>query len=65
MLCACNIRISLQECNTCEPLGLPPIVYVSKFMIMFVYGHAIDAYDEYCKLGELITMVSLKGFVVG
>jgi hypothetical protein len=34
-------------------------------MIMFAYGHDIDACDEYCKLGELISMVSLKGFVVG
>lgn len=27
--------------------------------------HAIDACDEYCKLGELKAMVSFKGFIVG
>jgi hypothetical protein len=51
-----------QKHDDCNILGLSSIQKCTKVIMMLACGVIVDVCDEYCRLGELIAMETLKRF---
>ncbi len=55
--------IFVQKINACGVVGLSSIQKCTCAMCMLAYGQVVDAYNEYCRIGESSTLECLWCFV--